>query len=327
MRIDGGVLALGKSGMARRGTWPHLSALPMRPETRYAKSDRDPFCGCLQSAGTEVAIMETDPYLLGRSQAEEARLRKQVEELEGEARWLLGQLDIQPGARAIDLGCGPRGILDLLSERVGPAGHVVGLEKSEQFVELAREFVSTRHLGNVEVLQGDAKATGLPRGSFDVGHARLVLVNVPEPERVIAELVALVRPGGMVASHEADYLPHICHPPSPAWNRLFEVYEAYSRANGIDLFVGRKTYRMLRDAGIVDLQVKPVIHVYPHGHNRRTIFWDFIQNVRDRIVTQGLLGAAQLTDLMNALKAHLEDPGTLVVSHLFFQVWGRKPAR
>jgi hypothetical protein len=148
-----------------------------------------------------------------------------------------------------------------------------------------------------------------------------------QPERIIAELIALVRPGGMIASYEADYLPHTCDPPSPAWNRLFEVFEAYSRAHGIDLFVGRRTHRMPRDAGIVDIQVKPVIHVYPHGHNRRMVFWDFIQNVRDRIVAQGLLGAGQLTDLMAELKTHLDDPGTLVVSHLFFQVWGRKPAR
>jgi SAM-dependent methyltransferase len=268
--------------------------------------------------------MEPDQYLLGRSEAEAARLRKQVEELAGETRWLLDQLDIQPGARAIDLGCGPGGILDLLSERVGPEGRVVGLEKSEQFVELARTFVANRRLGNVDILQGDAKETGLPRDSFDVGHARLVLVNVPEPERVIAELVALVRPGGVIASHEADYLPHLCYPPSPAWTRLFEVYETYSRANGIDLFVGRKTYRMFRDAGIVDIHVKPMIHVYPHGHNRRTIFFDFIHNVRDRLVAQGLMGAEQLGDLIDELKTDLDDPGRLVVSHLFFQVWGRK---
>jgi ubiquinone/menaquinone biosynthesis C-methylase UbiE len=264
-------------------------------------------------------------YLLGHSRAEEERLRNQVRELEHEARWLLDRLDIQPGARAIDLGCGLQGVLDLLAARVGPRGTVVGLERNAQFASLARKFVAEKRLENVEVLDGDAKATGLPRGSFDVAHARLLLVNVPEPERVVAEMIALVRPGGWVASHEADYLPHLCDPPCPAWTRLFEVYEAYSRANGIDLFVGRRTHRMLRDAGIVDIQVNPVIHVYPPGHNRRTIFWDFMQNVRDRVVADGLIGDAELTRLMDELRHHLEDARTLVVSHLFFQVWGRKP--
>jgi len=270
-------------------------------------------------------VTGSDVYLLGRSQSEEERLRKQTQELTGEARWLLDQLDIRKGDKAIDLGCGPQGVLDLLSERVGPQGSVVGLEKSDQYIASARKFVAERHLANVEVVQGDAKATKLPRGSFDVVFTRLVLVNVPEPEGVVKEMVALTRPGGMVASYEADYGPHFCDPPSPAWDRLFEVLQAYSRATGIDLFVGRKTHRMLRDAGIVDVQVRPVIHVYPPGKNRRTIFLDFIENIRGRAVAAGLVDESELTGLMEELRRHLEDPYTLVVSHLFFQVWGRKP--
>jgi SAM-dependent methyltransferase len=269
-------------------------------------------------------MSKADPYLLGRNRNEEERLRRQVQELEGEARWLLDRLNIPRGARAIDLGCGPQGILDLLSEHVGPEGSVVGLEQSDDFVATAKQFVKEKGLANVEILRADAKATGLPRESFDLAHARLVLVNVPEPERIVREMVELVRPGGVVASHEADYLPHLCDPPSPAWNRLFEIYEAYSRASGIDLFVGRKTHGMFRAAGIVDIQVNPVVHIYPHGHNRRTIFWDFIHNVRDRVVAHGLVGEEELSNLMHDLKRHLDDPGTLVVSHLFFQVWGRK---
>ena len=269
-------------------------------------------------------MVEREEYLLGHSQAEAERLRKQARELEHEARWLLDHLDIKPGARAIDLGCGPQGILDLLSERVGPRGVVTGVEKSEPSVRLARQFVSDRQLANVEVVQGDATATGLPGRSFDVVHARLVLVNLPEPERVVAEMARLVRPGGMVASHEADYLAHICDPPLPAWDRLSELYQTYSRTNGIDLFVGRRTHRMFRDAGIVDIHVNPVIHVYPHGHNRRTIFVDFIQNVRERLVAHGLIADAELSGLVDQVKRHLDDPGTLVVSHIFFQVWGRK---
>lgn len=266
-----------------------------------------------------------DEYLLGRSRAEEERLRKQVEELAGEARWLLDQIDVPQGGRAIDLCCGPQGVLDLLAERVGPRGSVVGLERSEQFVASARKFVADRGLANVDVMQGDARNTKLPRASFDLVFTRLVLCNVPEPERVVEEMVALVRPGGFVASHEADYLPHLCDPPSAAWDRLFEVLQAFSRTNGIDLFVGRKTHRLLRDAGLVDLQVRPAIHTYPHGHNRRSIFLDFIENIRAAAVGGGFVTERELTALVHDLRRHLDDAGTLVVSHLFFQVWGRRP--
>jgi len=272
-------------------------------------------------------MAESDVYLLGRSRAEVERLRKQVQELAGEAQWLLDQLHIRPGARALDLGCGPQGVLDLLAERVGPRGSVVGLETSGDFVASARQFAAERKLANVEVVQGDAKATKLPRESFDVVFCRLVMVNVPQPERVAAEMVALLRPGGVVASHEGDYLSHRCDPPSPAWDRLFEILQAYSRAKGVDLCVGRRTHRMLRDAGIVDIQVRPVIHVYPHGHNRRTILLDFIENIREAAIKEGLVKEAELTEHMGELRRHLDNPATLVVSHLFFQVWGRKPQR
>jgi hypothetical protein len=83
---------------------------------------------------------------------------------------------------------------------------------------------------------------------------------------------------------------------------------------------------LFREAGLVDIEVKPVIHVYPHGHNRRPIFWQFLQNVRDRILEQELIDQSEFNELTAELKEHLERPDTLVVSHLFFQVWGRKPS-
>jgi hypothetical protein len=72
--------------------------------------------------------------------------------------------------------------------------------------------------------------------------------------------------------------------------------------------------------------VNPIVHVYPHGHNRQTIFRDFIRNVREPVIAEGFAGASELADLLDDLQRHLDDPETLVVSHLFFQVWGRKPA-
>ena len=171
-------------------------------------------------------MTQSDTYLLGRSLREEARLHQQIEDLAGEAQWLLDQLHIRPGARALELGCGPRGVLELLAERVGPSGTVVGLDRNERYVASAREHLARRQRTNVEVLTGDARSTGLPVGSFDVVFCRLVLVNVPRPEQVIGEMVSLLRPGGVLASHEADYLPHGCDPPCTAWDRLFEIFQA-----------------------------------------------------------------------------------------------------
>jgi ubiquinone/menaquinone biosynthesis C-methylase UbiE len=273
---------------------------------------------------SQQSRLQAQPYLLGHSEAEEMRLRSQAAELRQESAWLFDRISLGAGSRAIDLGCGPQGVLDLLSERVGSTGHVIGIEKNDESVAMAKRFVADRALKNVEVVQGDATATGLP-GCFDLVHARLVLVNVPYVEAVVREMVRLARPGGVVASHEADYVSHFCDPPLRAWDRLFEIFKAYSDAHGIELFVGRRTHQLLRQAGLVDIEVNPVIHVYPHGHNRRLIFWHFLQNVRDRILEDELISESEFSELTAELKEHLERPDTLVVSHLFFQVWGRKP--
>lgn len=270
-------------------------------------------------------MAQADPYFLGYRQVELARLQQQAQQLVEESRWLFDQLDFPPGARVIEVGCGPQGCLDLLAERVGPQGTVVGLERSAETVELARQFVAAHHLDNVEVLQGDVRASGLPPASFDVATERLVLPVVPEPEQIIAEMVALVRPGGMVALHDADFVAHVCDPPLPAWSQLLQALQTYAQINGNDLFIGRRVPRLLRAAGLVDIQTRPLIHVYPPGHARRMILADFVENLRERLLAQGVLTEAELDDLLGALRQHLEDPNTLVVSHLFFQVWGRKP--
>jgi tRNA A58 N-methylase Trm61 len=69
-------------------------------------------------------------YPLGSSRGESARLRRQAEELAADSAALLDRVGLRPGQSAIDLGCGPRGILDLLAGQVGPTGRVVGLTQT-----------------------------------------------------------------------------------------------------------------------------------------------------------------------------------------------------
>jgi SAM-dependent methyltransferase len=266
-----------------------------------------------------------DEYFLGYRRAEQERLRQQARQLAHESEWLFDQLGIGMGARVVEIGCGPEGCLGLLSARVGDAGYVVGVERSEDSVELARALVEDRQLTNVEVIHGDARSTGLARSSFDVATARLVLVNVPRPAEIIDEAVALVRSGGTVAFHEADYVAHVCDPPLDAWSRAVALLDAQSRANGVDLSIGRKLPRLLRAAGLVDVQVHPLVHVYPAGHGRRTILVDFLGNLGDRLIDGDFIERDELEAMTASIAAHVADPDTLVVSHLFIQAWGRKP--
>lgn len=271
-------------------------------------------------------MLKQDFYLLGHGEAESRRLLEQTELLVPEAERFIDRLNVTRGARVVDLGCGPRGLLELLAVRVGVEGQVIGVERNAAFAEAARRLIMAKRIANAEVVEADAKASGLPPGTFDLVTVRLVLVNVPGPERIVAEMAALARPGGIVASYEADVGALLCDPPSLAWDRLLKIYVAYAEAHGVDLFIGRKTHRLLRNVGLVEIEVNPIVNVYPPGHARRTILLDFVTNCSDALVQEKFADENELNDLIAALRRDLADPDRLVTSHLFYETIGRKPA-
>jgi trans-aconitate methyltransferase len=264
-------------------------------------------------------------YALGASPGESARLRRQSEELRPEAEALLARIGLEPGQAAADLGCGPIGILDLLSGAVSPRGRVVGLDADPVHVAMATEHAAQQGLANVAVLAGDARHTGLPSGSFDLVHARTLLVTVPEPAGVLAEMVRLAKPGGWVASQEPDCEHALCYPPLAAWDRLQEVFWASFGRSGADPFIGRRLIELYRQAGLEDVEVMVHASAYPAGHSRRTVIPDLVRGLHPVIAELGLAGRGELAELDRAVRAHLADPRTLMVPHLLVAARGRKP--
>ena len=137
-----------------------------------------------------MASIHSQSYPLGGTQTERDRLLAQAVQYEPTANWLLDQIDIRPGWRAVDIGCGPIGILNLLSQRVGPRGVVIGLEREQRFVEMARAEIAKSGLGNVTMVQADGLNTGLEKDSFDLVHERLVLINVSAREAFLTEMLS-----------------------------------------------------------------------------------------------------------------------------------------
>ena len=270
-------------------------------------------------------MAQSGEYLLGTSHGERERLLKQCEIFRPQARWLLGKVGIQPGWRAVDVGCGPLGIVDLLAERVGPAGNVVGFERDPRMLEWLRASLTERNLTNVEPIQGDASAIDLSAGSFDFVHERFVLLNVLNPERVLAEMTALVRPGGFVAVQEVDAISWTCEPPHPAWERLLSATLTIWREGG-DPCIGRRLPGLLRGAGLTDVGFNVHVPVWRPGDLYQMLLLHFVELFREKLIARRLLTEAELIDLVQEVRSHLDDPGTIVLHWLFCQAWGRKPA-
>src|SRR3990172_5089953 len=109
------------------------------------------------------------------------------------AREFLAWLDVEAGARWLDVGCGSGALTRTTLELASPAA-VLGMEPSAGFVSSARRLTDD---GRAEFAQGDARALPCRPGAFDAVVSGLVLNFVPDVGRALAEMRRALRPGGV----------------------------------------------------------------------------------------------------------------------------------
>jgi ubiquinone/menaquinone biosynthesis C-methylase UbiE len=110
-------------------------------------------------------------------------------------------LQLPPGSRGLDAGCGI-GLQALsLAEAVGPAGHVTGLDLSPQFLVHAREIAEEAGLSErISFQQGDVSRLPFDDDTFDWAWSANCVGYAPaEPLPLLRELTRVVKPGGSVA--------------------------------------------------------------------------------------------------------------------------------
>jgi ubiquinone/menaquinone biosynthesis C-methylase UbiE len=198
--------------------------------------------------------MAPDTYIHGTEPSEQERLAA-LNRMTNAA--FVRFLDVPAGARVLEVGSG----LGLLAVEVASAAegvHVVGIEMSSD--QIAAAATSPR----VTYRKGDAHAIECPDASFDIVYARYLLEHVSEPDLVMREMRRVARPGGRVAVCENDISLIRFDPPCPAFDRAWDLFLRYQATLGGDAVIGRRLYRLFRDAGLtqIELSVQPEVHWY-----------------------------------------------------------------
>lgn len=115
------------------------------------------------------------------------------------AAGLIDFAGIEPGMRALDVGCGPGALTAALVERLGAAS-VSGADPSEPFAEACRA-----RLPGVEVVVAPAESLPFADGSFDATLSQLVVNFMSDAAAGVGEMARVTRQGGVVASCVWDY--------------------------------------------------------------------------------------------------------------------------
>ena len=122
-------------------------------------------------------------------------------------RRAVGAVNALAGRRVLEVGVGTGLALPLY----GREKRVTGIDLSPDMLELARARVAAEGLTHIEaLLELNAEATGLPGESFDIAVGMFVASVVPHPDRLLAEMRRLVRPGGQIL-----FINHFSAPRGP----------------------------------------------------------------------------------------------------------------
>ncbi len=124
------------------------------------------------------------------------------------ARAIVGHLDLQPGMRALDFGCGPGRLTVPIAETVGAAGSVLGLDIQEGMLDRARRKVRSARLTNASLRLAKPGDAGLGRDEFDRAVMVTVLGEIPDRQAALQEVTDALKPGGLVSVTEVVVDPH-----------------------------------------------------------------------------------------------------------------------
>jgi SAM-dependent methyltransferase len=140
-------------------------------------------------------------------------LRAYHRAFEHELRELIAGLPIRANDRVLDLACGDGIYAHWLAERLGEGGHVLAVDLSPAFLELARREVPGGALADrVTFAMADLRHLPIPEGSFDLVWCAQSLYSLPDPVDTLRRMERVARPGGVVAVFENDEFHHVLLP-------------------------------------------------------------------------------------------------------------------
>ena len=224
------------------------------------------------------------------------------------------RLGLAPGWRCLDVGAGTGSLALALAERVAPTGTVVALDIDTRFLEpLAAPRLET---GAVDVTE-----QALPRGEFDLVHARLLLEHFPARGDILCNMIRAAGPGGWVLVEDLDWATAmVLDPPSDVHRRVASAIRSVLTRHGYDPHYGRSLPRRLRAVGLSDVGTRaesiqvdadPVLGV-PQ--------WELLADqFAPYLLSSGLVDEHDL----DAFHALLRDGRTVCFAPLMVSCWGR----
>lgn len=137
-------------------------------------------------------IVELDNPLAGSQKAED----------------IVRRLELQPGMKVLDAGCGPGRVTIPLARAVGATGEVVALDVQAEMIRKAKEKAAAADIQNITFVNAALGEDKLGRDRFDRALLVTVVGEIPDRQSALAEIFRALKPGGVLSVTEMIFDPH-----------------------------------------------------------------------------------------------------------------------
>lgn len=272
--------------------------------------------------------------LTSEGETEMKRLVGIADFLDPHVRDGLRRTDLGPGGRAIDVGCGALGALLTLSDVVGPAGVVVGLDQNETALATARAVLDRHGREHVRLLHANISTVDpaelCPPGPYDVAYLRLFLIHQPDPAAALRKIANLLRPGGYVVVQDL-YLgtpwPDSV-PPIPATHTMAEWVDALLGRRGAAPRVGSGFRALCREAGLEEVSQRCFTPTDIGGRSAEIVqlLHDSVAAIRTGVVAAAVATDAEVEAVLGEFRAAQTAQYEVVHASLYAELVAHVPA-
>jgi ubiquinone/menaquinone biosynthesis C-methylase UbiE len=230
---------------------------------------------------------------------------------------------IAPGCKCLEVGGGSGGVAAWMAERVGPQGSVLVTDIEPRFIE--RSPCGT--FPNVELRRHDIGVDPLPEAAFDLVHARLVLLHVPQRHLALEKIIRSLKPGGRLVIEEFDArlvdrtTPLPDDPRAKAFKRVIDALFRLMVERGFDVDWPRGLYRRFKAAGLIEVGMEGHMAVREGASAGAALDAANLTQIRKEAVIRGLVTNAEIDAALAALGA----TDFAMFSPILFTAWGRLP--
>ena len=268
--------------------------------------------------------MERD-YVLGTHEEELARLGLQHRVWRPVALNCWQRAGITVGKRVLDVGAGPGYAAIDLAEIVGPAGEIVALERSRNFINAFQEMMRRRSLANVRIHEIDLMSGDLPVGGYDFAWCRWVVSFVDDPPLLIKKLGDVMPKGSVAIFHEyGHYETWRFFPRLPMQERFREHVIATWRESGGEPDGAAPLPELLSRNGFMMRSARP--HVFCLRPDDYMWQWPvtFIETYLERLIEMERIDQKFTDEVRAALASAEKNPNARMLTPLVLEIIAAK---